>query len=202
MQLTFRAIGVAVLVLATIALALTEAGKRLYLAELNRLLQNGETDKCRDVLKRPVVRLIFPRWNRLFTELNSYLLDEDADETRRCIEEMGSLRANRDQKRALSAKAFAFFVEQRDRDGAWNALQQLQSVADACEIEEATRLYEIYLEGSSAYIKSMEAALCRAEEAERGFLELLLAVQYENRGDKTRAQGYMKQAEEHTAVCH
>lgn len=200
MQFDVRPLGIGILVLATLALALCEIAKRLYAAELARLLERGDTEACRKTLRLPVVRLVFPPWNRLFTELNTYLVDENAEETRRCLDELFARKANRAQKQALGAKAFSFYVEQRDKSGAQRALELLRQVADAAELEEAKRLYEIYLEGSSAYISQMEGSLNQAQGTDRGFLELLLAVQYENCGDDKRARQYMELAERHTRV--
>lgn len=200
MQLDFRPVGIGILVVATLALAMSEVAKRLYSAELARLLDAGDTDSCRKTLQLPIVRLVFPRWNRAFMELNTYLIDEDEAGARSCLEELFFLKENKAQKQALGAKAFSFYVEQRDKEQAERALKLLQEVATADEIEEAKRLYEIYLEGSSAYITEMELTLTKAAGAERGFLELLLAVQYENRGDDARAQRYMRAAEKHAAL--
>lgn len=200
MQFDFRPIGIGILVVATLALAMSEVAKRLYSAELARLLEAGDTDSCRKTLQLPIVCLVFPRWNRAFMELNTYLVDEDEVAIRQCFEELFALKANKAQKQALGAKAFSFYVEQCDKRGARRALELLQQTADAKEIEESKRLYEIYLEGSSAYIEEMKAALGKAAGAEKGFLELLLAVQYENRGDEALAQRYVRLAEQHTTV--
>lgn len=194
-EISWQPIGIAILIIATLVLALCEVGKRMYTAELARLLEAGDIAAFRKTLNLPLVRLIFPAWNRAFMELNACLRAEDTGGAYHAIEHLRTLKASKVQRADLCVKAFTFYVEQKDKQAAKEMLNEMPSVCDSDIVEENRRLYEIYLEGSSAYITPLKERLAQATGADKGFLELLIAVQYENRGDGKRAKAYMSRAE-------
>ena len=57
-------------------------------------------------------------------------------------------------------------------------------------------MYDIFLCEKSNYIDSMEEQLKKAEGWNKGMLCYMLAIQYQNKGDKAKKAEYLKLAEE------
>ena len=61
-------------------------------------------------------------------------------------------------------------------------------------------MFDIYIRHGWSYIDEMEARLPGLSGVDRGLLELLLAVQYENKGDSATSERYLKSSGRHMAM--
>ena len=188
-------VGIILVAICVISLVYTEVQKRLVFSRYQTLFSQGDFEGCVRLLDRPVIKLIYPKYNQLYMRLNAQMCLENEQETRRIIEEMLALRTTAEQRQVLLLRAFNFFVEQEDYDRAKELLDELRGMEGlpAEQLEECERTYRIFAEKSSAYIKQMEARLGSAKGGERNTLLYLLSVQYENRGDTRRANEYLEQ---------
>ena len=191
-----RPIGIIVVALCVISLVYTEVQKRLIFSRYERLFEDGDFEGCARLLERPLARLVYPRYNRLYMLLNAQMCLSDADASRRTIDEMLGLRASGEQRLVLLLRAFNFFVEQEEYGRAGELLEELRLKATPEQLDECERTYAIFAEKSSAYVDQMEAELRDATGPERTTLLYLLSVQYENRGDERRANAYLDQVRE------
>lgn len=108
---------------------------------------------------------------------------------------MLNMKQNGQQYRELIGRVFNYYVEQGNKVAAKSLLEKIESTESSEKFKQARMVYEIYLEKSYAYIESLEGCLSEFSGVNYGFIELLLAVQYENKGDARRAEHYFKKSQ-------
>ncbi len=194
MSLDMRTLGVLILAMSVFVLAMTEIAKRFYAAKLAALYERGEMGEYLHTLEMPLVRLVFPAWNRAFMRMNALMVEEDRSALDKLIPEMLCMGQSPKQRRELIGRAFNYYVEQGNEVGAKPLLEEIERVEPSEVSKQARMTYEIYLEKSFAYIDAMETRLSEVSGVNRGFIELLLAIQYENKGDARRAEQYFEKS--------
>lgn len=194
MSLDMRTLGVLILAMSMFVLAMTEIAKRFYAAKLAALYERGEMGVYLHTLEMPLVRLVFPAWNRAFMHMNALMVEEDRSALDKLIPEMLCMGQSPKQRRELIGRAFNYYVEQGNEVGAKPLLEEIERVEPSEVSKQARMTYEIYLEKSFAYIDAMETRLSEVSGVNRGFTELLLAIQYENKGDARRAEQYFEKS--------
>lgn len=190
-----KTIGIVVMVVALAFTIYMEVQKRTTFAKLEAYLREGDLENYLEVLDRPLTNVLYPKYNVLFMRLNALLAMDDAEKTAAVIREMGSLKMNDEQRIALAVKAFTFYVEIEDELHAREVLEYLEANGDESMAKANRRTYDIFLRGSHAYIDEMESALSDASGVEEALLCQMLAIQYDNKGDKDRSASYRERAE-------
>ena len=190
-----KTIGIVVMVVALAVTIYMEVQKRTTFAKLEAYLREGDLENYLKVLDRPLTNVLYPKYNVLFMRLNALLAMDDAEKTAAVIREMGSLKMNDEQRIALAVKAFTFYVEIEDELHAREVLEYLEANGDESMAKANRRTYDIVLRGSQAYIDEMESALSDASGVEEALLCQMLAIQYDNKGDKDRSASYRERAE-------
>ena len=190
-----KTVGIVVMVVALAFTIYMEVQKRATFAKLEAYLREGDLENYLKVLDRPLTNVLYPKYNVLFMRLNALLAMDDAEKTAAVIREMGSLKMNDEQRIALAVKAFTFYVEIEDELHAREELEYLEANGDESMAKANRRTYDIFLKGSHAYINEMESALSDASGVEEALLCQMLAIQYDNKGDKDRSASYRERAE-------
>lgn len=190
-----KTVGIVVIVVALAFTIYMEVQKRTTFAKLEAYLREGDLEDYLKVLDRPLTNVLYPKYNVLFMRLNALLAMDDAEKTAAVIREMGSLKMNDEQRIALAVKAFTFYVEIEDELHAREVLEYLEANGDESMAKANRRTYDIFLRGSHAYIDEMESALSDASGVEEALLCQMLAIQYDNKGDKDRSASYRERAE-------
>lgn len=190
-----KTVGIVVMVVALAFTIYMEVQKRTTFAKLEAYLREGDLENYLKVLDRPLTNVLYPKYNVLFMRLNALLAMDDAEKTAAVIREMGSLKMNDEQGIALAVKAFTFYVEIEDELHAREVLEYLEANGDESMAKANRRTYDIFLRGSHAYIDEMESALSDASGVEEALLCQMLAIQYDNKGDKDRSASYRERAE-------
>lgn len=190
-----KTVGIVVMVVALAFTIYMEVQKRTTFAKLEAYLREGDLENYLKVLDRPLTNVLYPKYNVLFMRLNALLAMDDAEKTAAVIREMGSLKMNDEQRIALAVKAFTFYVEIEDELHAREVLEYLEANGDESMAKANRRTYDIFLRGSHAYIDEMESALSDASGVEEALLCQMLAIQYDNKGDKDRSTSYRERAE-------
>lgn len=190
-----KTVGIVVMVVALAFTIYMEVQKRTTFAKLEAYLREGDLENYLKVLDRPLTNVLYPKYNVLFMRLNALLAMDDAEKTAAVIREMGSLKMNDEQRIALAVKAFTFYVEIEDELHAREVLDYLEANGDESMAKANRRTYDIFLRGSHAYIDEMESALSDASGVEEALLCQMLAIQYDNKGDKDRSASYRERAE-------
>lgn len=195
-----RLVGAALLIVATLLLVVTEVVKRGYVGQLTKLFEQGDLQTYLATLDKPFVRFAFPRWNRCFMQLNAYLALDAYGEADAVIERMLRMRQTKAQRRELVGKAFNYYLERGNAAGATELLSEIEDWDDADAVCEARMMHDIYIKKSWGYIDEMEARVKQLSGVDRGFLELLLALQYENKGDAAASECWLKRSERDVAA--
>lgn len=190
-----KTVGIVVMVVALAFTIYMEVQKRTTFAKLEAYLREGDLENYLKVLDRPLTNVLYPKYNVLFMRLNALLAMDDAEKTAAVIREMGSLKMNDEQRIALAVKAFTFYVEIEDELHAREVLEYLEANGDESMAKANRRTYDIFLKGSHTYIDEMESALSDASGVEEALLCQMLAIQYDNKGDKDRSASYRERAE-------
>lgn len=190
-----KTVGIVVMVVALAFTIYMEVQKRATFAKLEAYLREGDLENYLKVLDRPLTNVLYPKYNVLFMRLNALLAMDGAEKTAAVIREMGSLKMNDEQRIALAVKAFTFYVEIEDELHAREVLEYLEANGDESMAKANRRTYDIFLKGSHAYINEMESALSDASGVEEALLCQMLAIQYDNKGDKDRSASYRERAE-------
>lgn len=190
-----KTVGIVVMVVALAFTIYMEVQKRTTFAKLEAYLREGDLENYLKVLDRPLTNVLYPKYNVLFMRLNALLAMDDAEKTAAVIREMGSLKMNDEQRIALAVKAFTFYVEIEDELHAREVLEYLEANGDESMAKANRRTYDIFLRGFHAYIDEMETALSDASGVEEALLCQMLAIQYDNKGDKDRSASYRERAE-------
>ena len=190
-----KTVGIVVIVVALAFTIYMEVQKHTTFAKLEAYLREGDLENYLKVLDRPLTNVLYPKYNVLFMRLNALLAMDDAEKTAAVIREMGSLKMNDEQRIALAVKAFTFYVEIEDELHAREVLEYLEANGDESMAKANRRTYDIFLRGSHAYIDEMESALSDASGVEEALLCQMLAIQYDNKGDKDRSASYRERAE-------
>ena len=150
MSLDMRTLGVLILAMSVFVLAMTEIAKRFYAAKLAALYERGEMGEYLHTLEMPLVRLVFPAWNRAFMRMNALMVEEDRSALDKLIPEMLCMGQSPKQRRELIGRAFNYYVEQGNEVGAKPLLEEIERVEPSEVSKQARMTYEIYLEKSFA----------------------------------------------------
>lgn len=190
-------LGVAIAVACVALFVATEIGKRVYGDTLTNLMRQGDVQGYLDTLQKPLCRLVLPAWNHKYMQLNGLLIADDTQAVDALLADMLKMRQNKVQRRELVNKAFTYYIERKDKDAARTMLEEIKGWGDEAAAQQAQTTFDIYLDGSSAYIEQMEGQLDAAVGMDRGLLELMLSLQYENKGDSERAVEYFERSKAH-----
>lgn len=189
-----KVVGFAILGIALAGTIFMEVQKRAIFAKIEHYFSEQDYASCLQLLDKTLTQMVYPRYNQLFMRLNCQLGLENTGEVTRIIDEMMGLKMNREQQLALYGKAFAFFVENEDKERAKNVLDRIEAVGDEGLVKASRETFEIFVNHSDAFLDQMLAQLDQVADSERLRLYQLIAVQYENRGDSASADKYYEKA--------
>lgn len=190
-----KTIGMVMVAVVLVFTVYMEVKKRTTIGKLETYLAKGDFESYIKLVDRPLMSILYPKYNVLFLRLNATMALSDAEQTERTIEQMAKLKMNDEQRLALAVKAFSFYVDAEDKRKAKEALKYIEKHGGKEAARVNRRTYDIFLKKSSAYISEMEHALEKATPSDEVMLCQLLAVQYENKGDHERAAAYRERVE-------
>lgn len=189
-----KVVGFAILAIAIAGTIFMEVQKRAIFAKIEHYFSEQDYASCLQLLDKTITQVAYPRYNQLFMRLNCQLGLDNAGEATRIIDEMMGLKMNREQQLALYGKAFAFFVENDDKERAENVLERIEAVGDEGLAKVSRETFEIFVNHSDEFLDQMLEQVDQVGDGERMRLYQLIAVQYENRGDVALADEYYEKA--------
>ena len=198
MDSTVLTIVVIVVMLVIVGLQIAaELVRRNQFKKLRQEMFSGQFDAFFARVDGALCRRLFTAYNRDYLKLNAYMMQDDADKVTEQFDHMLERRLPKKQRRDLVAKAFNFFVMQRDAARSDKLLAEIKTWHDERLEAGCAQLYAILIEKKSDYLEEMEQSLDAANDEQRGYLEFLIAEQYENRGDAKQAARYRKRSKHH-----
>lgn len=190
-----QTIGIAVIVITLAIFIFVEVNKRTTYTKLEMYMREGKYDEFLALLDKRLTQVLYPRYNLLFLRFNVMLAKGDTKQAVQIVEEMRTLKMSKEQRMALAVRAFSLFVEVEDEANALQELEYIEANGDETVAVASRRTYEVFFKKSFAYIDDLEKALEHAERGEEVVICQMLAVQYENCGDKDRARSYQERAQ-------
>lgn len=170
--------------------------KRSTFNKMQRLLMEGNFDELYALLDSKLTVVLFPEYNRTYLKLNAKIMEGDDAGARAIFDDLLSRHLTKKLRRDIVLKAFSYYLDHKDGKRSRALLEEIEgwdSDQDAIK-QHSRRTFDIVIKKSSAYIADMEAELEGATGVRRGQLLFFLALQYENAGDKKKADEYYDQA--------
>lgn len=189
----YTTIGYWIVGVATVILLILEFQKRAMFAKIEHYFTEGDYRTCLRLLDNYLIRFLYPKFNRLFMRLNVMLALDDANGVIDVLDSLFSCKMNARQKYVLYGKAFMFYLEIEDEVRAKQTLKLIQALDDEEIYQKSLCMYEIYFEQETRYIPEMLQKIKTAQDGDYLRLCQLLAMQYENKGNKDRAEYYYSQ---------
>ena len=163
--------------------------KRTTFKRLQQLMAAKQWDDFDRLLDAKLTSMLYPRYNRDYLRLNSYLLRED-------------------HKRVdLVIKAFNYYVGQEDRKKSKELLHEIkgfeggqaEAVAHECQL-----MYDTMILKRHNDIPELERMLKEAgdDKVKSCRLEYLLALQYKNKGDEAKFQEFLEKSGQHSMAVN
>lgn len=191
-----KTLGIIVFVLCICLCVAIEFKKRTTFKTLLQLLNKKAYGDYLTLLNTPFVKLVYPKFNHSYMKLNAYMFMEDHEEITRLFEEMLRMKVSHKQRVDLVTKAFNYYIECNDKEHASMLMEEIETYDDAALKLECRKIYDIFILKKYQYIEEMEARLSQVKGMEKGFLEYLLSLQYENKGDMKKSKQYFEQSQE------
>ncbi|WP_416325007.1 hypothetical protein [[Eubacterium] hominis] len=174
----------------------TQLYKRHLLKTFMQTLKDRDFDKFFKTADSLPSKYFFPYFNRLYMKMNAYMLMPDQKKVEETFEELLHIRLNKKQNLDVSVKAFYYYIDEEKKGKCKELLDRIKTLGDENALQECQMMYDIFLCEKSNYIDSMEEQLKKAEGWNKGMLCYMLAIQYQNKGDKAKKAEYLKLAEE------
>ena len=165
--------------------------------KLTKLFLEGDFDALDKELDKKLTRYLVPPFNLDYLRLNEALAKGKKKEIDAQFEHFEHVRLNNNQKQLIDSNAFYYYVGNKDEKNARKYYERINASGLADEDKKVySRLYDTYILKGYRYLEETEKELLEAKEKEKAPLEALLAVMYENKGDKEKAQAYYRKVEE------
>ena len=185
-------IGFAIVFLVAVQLARTVVSNKL-----TSLFESKLYDEFLETVDEPLSKFFVPVYNREYLRLNAHMAKGDAEAAKRSFDQLLTMRSTRTQRDDLLFKAFQFYMQQEQWDDAKDVLDEMKSYnRHADRTAECEKTWEIFGNGSYAYIDEMEAAIDDAPYALKVSYALMLATQYASKGDEKAAEQWQDKARE------
>ena len=172
--------------------------KRTTFKHLQQLMAAKQWDEFDRLLDAKLTSMLYPRYNRDYLRLNSYLLREDHERA----DEMPKM-----QRVDLVIKAFNYYVGQEERKKSKELLHEIkgfeggqaETVAHECQL-----MYDTMILKRHNDIPELERMLKEAgdDPVKRCRLEYLLALQYKNKGDEAKFQEFLEKSGQHSMAVN
>ena len=173
--------------------------KRTMFSKLQYLLAQGQYDEFFRMIDSRIARLVYPDYNRQYFKLNAYIFKGDWKEANAVLDDLLARKVSDEQRRDLVVKAFNIYLGLKKAKKAKALLEEMESWRDPKyrSVQQDSRMmYDIAIAKSHAYIEQMEKQLEHSSGAARSRLDYLLAIQYENKGDKVKRDEYLRRSTE------
>lgn len=181
--------------------------KRTTFKRLQQLMAVKQWDEFDRLLDGKLTSMLYPRYNRDYLRLNSYLLREDHERASEMFDLLLGLNLPKMQRVDLVIKAFNYYVGQEDRKKSKELLHEIkgfeggqaETVAHECQL-----MYDTMILKRHNDIPELERMLedVGDDPVKRCRLEYLLALQYQNKGDEAKFQEFLEKSGQHSMAVN
>lgn len=199
MTIDTKVLWIAVVVIAIAISLFFSIKKRTVYKQLQRCMAEERWGDFERLLDGKLTSMLYPRYNRDYLRLNSYLLREDYAEANKLFDGLLQLKLPNMQRVDLVIKAFNYFVGRENRTRSKELLDEIMTYQGE-RVEpikaECQLMYDTMILKRSDSIDALTKQIGEVDGAKRGRLEYLLALQYRNKGDMDAFNEHVKKAAE------
>lgn len=173
--------------------------KRTTFKRLQQLMAAEKWDEFDRLLDSKLTALLYPRYNRDYLRLNSYLLREDHAHAEEMFDLLLGLNLPKMQRVDLVIKAFNYYAGRENKAKSKELLAEIKTYeGDRAETlkHECQLMYDTMILKRHNDIAELERMIDETDgdRLKRGRLEYLLALQHRNKGDESAFNEYVAKA--------
>lgn len=203
MNIDTKVLWIIVIVIALAISLFFTVKKRTVYKRLQQYMAEERWGDFERLLNGKLTSMLYPRYNREYLRLNSYLLRENYADANKLFDELLQLKLPNMQRVDLVIKAFNYFVGRENRTRSKELLDEIMTYQGE-RVEpiqaECQLMYDTVILKHSDDIADIERQIKDADTAKRGRLEYMLALQYRNKGDMDAFNEHVKKAAEDSFV--
>lgn len=182
-----------VVVLFVLSIVLPKYFRKRYLDRLSAYLIQKDFVAFDELIEQKQMKWIFAPFNLDFMKLNRALAANDPVLIQAAFDRFDHCHLSPKQEEAVYYHGFYYYASVQNRQQAqkYGRLYAGLKGADASVKEEMRKYYDVFVNGSYAYLEECQRLLENAQETDRLKLSVLLAKMYENKGDREKAKTYL-----------
>lgn len=155
------------------------------------LMMQGRAADVLAYLRRWYVRMLLPRYNYQYLRFNAAVMADDGEQAESALKVLLATKTNDRVRLDLLLHAAHYYLGKGRYPEARDAIDQIEAIeAGKPMADELETTYAILAKRDYSHIAEMEGRLADAGAQQRTSLLMLLAQQYENKGDRDAAARY------------
>ena len=167
----------AVLIMALASAIVPNVMRNRYQNKFLELFKQGEFDQLDELLNKPVVKYLFMPFNLEYIRLNIALIKDNGEAIDKQIDLLTSMKMTEKQKEDVYLKALNYYVTMGNNDRAKKMYECAMTLKD-----KVNKGYK--------YLDELEKNLDNCSKDYKVFNCYLVALMYENKNDKKKAEYY------------
>ena len=144
------------------------------------------------ILDSLFVKVLFQPYQVELMRLNTYLSLNDKAKIDEEFSILLSARKSVAQTQQLVLRAFVYYIKEKDKDKCSDLMELIENFNDETIKKQMRIMYDTYILKGSRYIHILLEELDKTEDQNRGPIAYMIALQYENAGNKQKAEDYKK----------
>lgn len=180
----------AVLIMAFASAIIPKIMRNRYQNKFLELFKQGEFDQLDELLNKSIVKYLFMPFNLEYIRLNIALIKEDSVAIDKQIDLLTSMKMTEKQKEDVYLKALNYYVTMGNNDRAKKMYECAMTLKDKNLTKSADMTYDIFVNKGYKYLDELEKNLDNCSKDYKVFNCYLVALMYENKNDKKKAEYY------------
>lgn len=154
--------------------------------KIEELFRAGKFDELLAYLDKPLLKFVFPNFNLSFTRLNTLTALGDTKSACMVADALLAQNLSNQQLAAVLPTLFSTFMAAGEFEKAKPLIEKAEMLCSEAQAQEMRVSYEIVADKSSAYLEQMEASYEACDLNTKLQLAPLIALQYDNKGNKKK----------------
>ncbi|MGN1398872.1 MAG: hypothetical protein ACI4WG_02595 [Erysipelotrichaceae bacterium] len=184
-----------ILVIIVVVMALASAiipnmMRNKYQNQFVELFKNGQFEQLEELLNKSVVKYLFMPFNLEYIRLNIALIKEDSQAIDKQIDLLTGMKMTEKQKEDVYIKALNYYVTMDDVDRAKKIYELAMTLKNESLKKSADITYDVFVNKGYKYLDELEKNLDNCPKEYKVFNSYLVALMYEHKGDKQKADYY------------
>lgn len=163
----------------TVILFLIQIWKKYIFDILAVSLHNHKFDVYFTNLNSLPCKCLFPHFNRLYMQLNAYLILRNKQKIDETVDDLLTLRLTKKQIIQTYIKCFYYYIDEGDEPYSKKILIKINDIDEKNISQQCNQVYDIFIKKESKYISCMEKQLNLCKDSNtKVMLHYLIGLQY------------------------